>query len=54
YKAGVVPYSSVIAAQTATLASRESALNVLLSRLSASVSMIQALGGGWNASRLGR
>lgn len=54
YKAGVVPYSSVIAAQTATLASRESELNVLLSRLSASVSMIQALGGGWDASRLGR
>ncbi len=52
YKEGVVPYSSVIAAQTTTLASRETALNVLQSRLNASIAMIEALGGGWNASRL--
>ncbi len=52
YKAGTVPYSSVIAAQTATLTSRETALNVLLSRLTASVTMIEALGGGWNVAAL--
>ena len=48
YKAGTVPYSSVIAAQTTRLNSEETALSVLSSRLQASVSMVQALGGGWH------
>jgi len=47
YKAGTVPYSSVITAQTTRLASEENALSVLSGRLQASVAMIQALGGGW-------
>jgi NodT family efflux transporter outer membrane factor (OMF) lipoprotein len=50
YKAGTVPYSSVITAQTTRLSSEETALNVLSSRLQASVAMIQALGGGWKAA----
>jgi NodT family efflux transporter outer membrane factor (OMF) lipoprotein len=49
YKAGTVPYSSVITAQTTRLNSEETALNVLSTRLQASVAMIQALGGGWKA-----
>ena len=52
YKAGTVPYSSVITAQTTALNSRESALSVLENRLIESVSLISALGGGWDASRL--
>ncbi len=52
YKAGTVPYSSVITAQTALLNSRETALGVLLDRLTASVAMIEALGGGWDSSAL--
>jgi NodT family efflux transporter outer membrane factor (OMF) lipoprotein len=48
YKAGTVPYSSVITAQTTRLNTEETALNVLSSRLQASVAMIQALGGGWH------
>jgi NodT family efflux transporter outer membrane factor (OMF) lipoprotein len=52
YKAGTVPYSSVITAQTTRLASEETALNVLSSRLQSSVAMIEALGGGWNAASL--
>jgi NodT family efflux transporter outer membrane factor (OMF) lipoprotein len=52
YKAGTVPYSSVITAQTTRLASEETALTVLVDRLRASVTMIEALGGGWNASEL--
>jgi NodT family efflux transporter outer membrane factor (OMF) lipoprotein len=52
YKAGTVPYTSVITAQTTTLSSEQTALTVLLNRLSASVSLIEALGGGWNAARL--
>ena len=52
YKAGTVPYSSVITAQTALLNSRETSLGVLVNRLTASVAMIEALGGGWNSSAL--
>jgi NodT family efflux transporter outer membrane factor (OMF) lipoprotein len=52
YKAGTVPYSSVITAQTARLNSEETALNVLSTRLQASVALIQALGGGWDAKQL--
>src|SRR5882672_2308126 len=52
YKAGTVPYSSVITAQTTRLASEQSALTVFTNRLTASVVLIQALGGGWNASQL--
>ena len=52
YKAGTVPYSSVIAAQTTRLASEETALTILSDRLQASVSMIEALGGGWDMSTL--
>lgn len=52
YKAGTVPYSSVIAAQTTTLSSEQTALTVLSDRLQASVALIEALGGGWSASEL--
>jgi NodT family efflux transporter outer membrane factor (OMF) lipoprotein len=52
YKAGTVPYTSVITAQTTTLASEQTALTVLLDRLSASVALIQAIGGGWSADSL--
>jgi len=52
YKAGTVPYSSVITAQTTRLSSEQTALNVLSGRLQASVAMVEALGGGWNAASL--
>jgi NodT family efflux transporter outer membrane factor (OMF) lipoprotein len=52
YKAGTVPYSSVITAQTTRLTSEETALQVLSSRLQASVALIEALGGGWTEARL--
>jgi NodT family efflux transporter outer membrane factor (OMF) lipoprotein len=52
YKAGTVPYSSVITAQTTRLASEESALTVLSDRLQASVALIEAVGGGWTAAQL--
>jgi NodT family efflux transporter outer membrane factor (OMF) lipoprotein len=54
YKAGTVPYSSVISAQTARLNAEQTALSVLSNRLSASVALIQDLGGGWDASQLKR
>jgi NodT family efflux transporter outer membrane factor (OMF) lipoprotein len=52
YKAGTVPYSSVITAQTTRLSSEESALSVLSTRLQASVALIEALGGGFTAAKL--
>ena len=51
YKAGTVPYSSVITAQTTRLSSEETALTVLADRLQASVALIEALGGGWTAAK---
>ena len=51
YKAGTVPYSSVIAAQATRLASEQTALAVLSNRLQASVVLIEATGGGWQASQ---
>jgi len=52
YKAGTVPYSSVITAQTTRLASEQSALTVFIDRLNASVTLIEALGGGWSTTQL--
>jgi NodT family efflux transporter outer membrane factor (OMF) lipoprotein len=52
YKAGTVPYSSVITAQTTRLSAEETALSVLSSRLQASVALIEAVGGGWDARQL--
>ncbi|MBP2292882.1 efflux transporter outer membrane subunit [Azospirillum rugosum] len=45
YRAGTLPYSSVLTAQTATLSDEENALAVQQSRLLAAVSLLQALGG---------
>lgn len=52
YKAGTVPYSSVITAQTTRLSSEETALSVFSNRLQASVTLIEALGGGWKEADL--
>jgi len=52
YKSGTVPYSSVITAQTTRLNAEETALSVQLNRFTASVALIEALGGGWDARQL--
>jgi NodT family efflux transporter outer membrane factor (OMF) lipoprotein len=52
YKSGTVPYSSVITAQTTRLNAEVTALTVQLNRFTASVALIEALGGGWDAGRL--
>jgi NodT family efflux transporter outer membrane factor (OMF) lipoprotein len=52
YKAGTVPYSSVISAQTTRLSAEQTALSVLSQRLQTSVGLIEALGGGWKAADL--
>jgi NodT family efflux transporter outer membrane factor (OMF) lipoprotein len=52
YKAGTVAFTNVVVAQTAALGAAETALNLRQSRLVAAVALIQALGGGWDASQL--
>jgi NodT family efflux transporter outer membrane factor (OMF) lipoprotein len=52
YRAGTVDYTSVITAQANSLASQETALGILQSRLLASVNLIEALGGGWDTGQL--
>ena len=52
YKAGTVDFTSVVQAQATALNSAQSALTVRQSRLAASVDLVQALGGGWNATQL--
>lgn len=52
YKGGVVSYLQVITAQTVALQTQRAAVDILTRRLSASVLLIQALGGGWDTSQL--
>ena len=51
YRAGTVNYLTVITAQATLLNSRVTAVTLLTRRLTASVVLIEALGGGWNVSR---
>ena len=52
YLAGTVSFTSVVVAQTAALGNAETALDVRQARLLAAVALIEALGGGWEASQL--
>jgi len=52
YRGGVVTYLEVIAAQNAALNNQRTSVTLLARRLSSSVLLIKALGGGWNASAL--
>jgi NodT family efflux transporter outer membrane factor (OMF) lipoprotein len=52
YRAGVVGYLNVIAAQQVLFNNQRAALGVLARRLTASVGLIRALGGGWTATEL--
>ncbi len=52
YRSGIVAYTSVITAQTTALGNEQSALTILQNRLVASVTLVEAIGGGWDASQL--
>lgn len=54
YRAGTAPFTSVITAQQNALSNEQTALTILESRLTASVGLIQSLGGGWHATALAR
>jgi outer membrane protein TolC len=52
YTGGVTNYLEVITAQNAALADEVTAVNLLGRRMVSAVSLIQALGGGWDRSSL--
>ena len=52
YKGGVATYLEVITAQSIALTDQRAAVEIAGRRMAASVSLIKALGGGWNAANL--
>jgi NodT family efflux transporter outer membrane factor (OMF) lipoprotein len=52
YRAGIDPYLNVITAQTILLTNQQAAVNLRAQQMTTSVQLIEALGGGWEASRL--
>jgi NodT family efflux transporter outer membrane factor (OMF) lipoprotein len=52
YKGGVTSYLEVTTAQTATLSDEVTAVSILGRRMVDAVTLVQALGGGWNSSEV--
>jgi NodT family efflux transporter outer membrane factor (OMF) lipoprotein len=52
YRGGIVSYLNVIVVQSAALSNERAAVSIAARRLTASVLLLKALGGGWDASRL--
>ncbi len=52
YKEGIVPFNNVLTAEAVRLGNEQTALTTHKSRLEASIALIQAMGGGWDAAPL--
>jgi NodT family efflux transporter outer membrane factor (OMF) lipoprotein len=52
YDTGIDPYIDVVTAQTTLLANQQSLTNLQVQEMTASVQLIEALGGGWDRSQL--
>ena len=52
YKGGITTYLTVITAQTAALAAERSLLDLNTRRMTSTVALVKALGGGWDAGQL--
>jgi NodT family efflux transporter outer membrane factor (OMF) lipoprotein len=52
YKAGTIDYLTVITSQTAAFTAEKGAVDLRTRRLQSAVLLVQALGGGWDASQL--
>lgn len=52
YQTGLDPYLDVITAQTTLLTNQQTAVTLRVSEMTAAVQLVQALGGGWDASQL--
>ena len=52
YRAGIDPYLNVITAQTTLLGNQQAAVNLRRQQMTASVQLVEALGGGWETAQL--
>jgi NodT family efflux transporter outer membrane factor (OMF) lipoprotein len=52
YQTGIDPYIDVVTAQTTLLADQQTLVTIQVEQMTASVSLIEALGGGWDRSQL--
>jgi NodT family efflux transporter outer membrane factor (OMF) lipoprotein len=52
YKSGIDSYLNVITAQTTLLENQRTAVNLQMEQMTATVQLIKALGGGWDAAQL--
>jgi NodT family efflux transporter outer membrane factor (OMF) lipoprotein len=52
YKAGIDSYLNVITAQTTLLTNQRTVVNLRMEQMTATVELVKALGGGWNALHL--
>ena len=52
YRLGIDPYLNVITAQTTLLTNQQTAVNLRMQQMTATVQLIEALGGGWDGSQL--
>jgi NodT family efflux transporter outer membrane factor (OMF) lipoprotein len=52
YETGIDPYIDVLSTQTTLFNDQQTQVNLRVSEMTAAVELIQALGGGWNASQL--
>jgi NodT family efflux transporter outer membrane factor (OMF) lipoprotein len=52
YRAGTVAYTSVVVAQATALSAKQAVVTLQGQRLATSVSLIEALGGGWSTAQL--
>jgi len=52
YQTGIDPYIDVVTAQTTVLADQQTLVTIQVEQMTSSVSLIEALGGGWDRSQL--
>lgn len=52
YKLGIDPYLNVITAQTTLFSNQQTAVNLRIQQMTASVQLVEAVGGGWDVSQL--
>jgi NodT family efflux transporter outer membrane factor (OMF) lipoprotein len=52
YRLGLDPYLNVITAQTALLSNQQTAVTLRIQQMTASVGLIEALGGGWDSKQI--
>ena len=52
YQTGIDPYIDVVTLQTALLADQQTLVNLQIEQMTGAVSLVQALGGGWDNSQL--